>query len=100
MEWANSQVTDQQITGFGDKSMSTSHFLCKVEHAVNPNAVNFELLTEGVEEEDAEANAKYAIGIARKLGCFIFCAWDDITTVNKKMMLIFIASLFDKSGSK
>ena len=40
-------------------------------------------------------NAKYAISIARKLGAVIFLVWDDVVEVNQKMLLIFIASLYD-----
>ena len=40
-------------------------------------------------------NAKYAISIARKLGAVIFLVWEDVVELNQKMMLIFIASLFE-----
>lgn len=40
-------------------------------------------------------NAKYGISIARKLGAIIFLVWDDIPNVNAKMILIYIASLYD-----
>ena len=40
-------------------------------------------------------NAKYAISIARKLGAIIFMVWDDIPKINKKMLLIFVCSLYD-----
>ena len=40
-------------------------------------------------------NAKYAISIARKLGAIIFLVWDDIIELNKKMILIFVCSLYD-----
>ena len=39
-------------------------------------------------------NAKYAISIARKLGAIIFMVWDDIPKLNKKMLLIFVCSLY------
>ena len=40
-------------------------------------------------------NAKYAISIARKLGAIIFLIWEDIPNLNKKMLLIFVCSLYD-----
>jgi hypothetical protein len=40
-------------------------------------------------------NAKYAISIARKLGAVIFLVWEDIPHLNPKMLLVFVASLWD-----
>lgn len=57
--------------------------------------INWELVTEGESDEDKMMNAKYAISIARKLGAIIFCVWDDIPNLNKKMILIFVCSLYD-----
>lgn len=50
-------------------------------------------------DEDAEKNAKYAISVARKLGCSVFLLWEDIVEVKPKMILAFVASLmiYDKS---
>ena len=53
------------------------------------------MVTKGETAEDRQQNAKYAISIAKKLGAVIFLVWDDVLEVNKKMMLIFIASLWD-----
>jgi plastin-1 len=49
----------------------------------------------GNDEKEREDNAKYAISLARKFGATIFCVWEDVGKVNKKMLLIFIASLYD-----
>ena len=58
--------------------------------------INWDLVTEGVTEDDKMMNAKYAISIARKLGAIIFLVWDDIAVrINKKMILIFVCSLYD-----
>jgi hypothetical protein len=48
------------------------------------------------ETNDAyENNAKYAISIARKLGASIFLVWEDIKDVKSKMLITFVASLYD-----
>jgi len=52
-------------------------------------------VTPGQTDEEKEMNAKYAISIARKLGAIIFMVWDDIPRLNKKMLLIFVCSLYD-----
>ena len=49
----------------------------------------------GDTEEEQILNAKYAISIARKLGAAVFLVYDDILGLNKKMLLIFVASLYD-----
>jgi len=35
------------------------------------------------------------IGLAKKLGAVIFCAWEHVVKADKKMMLILISSLYD-----
>jgi len=40
-------------------------------------------------------NAKYAISIGRNLGAVIFLVWEDVNELNQKMMLIFVASLYE-----
>lgn len=52
----------------------------------------------GENEEDNMMNSKYAISIGRKLGAVIFLVWEDVIEMNQKMMLIFIASLFELYG--
>ena len=46
-------------------------------------------------DEDKQLNAKYAISLARKLGATIFMIWDDVLNCNAKMMLIFVASIYE-----
>lgn len=49
----------------------------------------------GETDEDKENNSKYVLSIARKLGCVIFCVWEDIPKVNYKMILVLVCSLFE-----
>jgi hypothetical protein len=46
-------------------------------------------------DEALENNAKYALSIARKLGASIFLVWEDIKEVKSKMLITFVAALFD-----
>ena len=62
---------------------------------IDPKIINWEIVNEGTDEKEKEDNAKYAISIARKLGATIFMTWDDIPELNKKMILIYVCSLYD-----
>ena len=93
--WANESVQDMQITSLRDKTLADGRFLIKLAASLEPRIVDWDLVTPGETEEDRQQNAKYAISIARKLGAVIFLVWDDVVEVNQKMLLIFVASLFD-----
>jgi len=92
VKWANSRVGDIQISSFRDKSISTGVFLIKLLASIEPRAINWEIVTEGETDEDKEVNAKYAISVARKLGASVFCTWEDLSEVNPKMVMTFIAA--------
>jgi plastin-1 len=95
IKWANSSVKDMQIDNFRDKKLADGRFLIKLCASIEPRIVNWELVNGGETDEEKAQNAKYAISIARKLGCVIFMVWDDVLEVNQKMILVFIASLYD-----
>ena len=46
-------------------------------------------------DEALENNAKYALSIARKLGASIFLVWEDLKEVKSKMLITFLAGLYD-----
>lgn len=63
---------------------------------IESRAVNWELVIKDKSEpNDLEMNAKYAISIARKLGACVFLVWEDITEIKSRLLLTFIASLYD-----
>jgi plastin-1 len=106
--WANSKVAgsgkSSSIKNMKDKSIKTSLFLLDLLDACGPGTVNPEVVTTGANDDDAMNNAKYAISVARKLGCVVFLTWEDITEVKPKMIMTFIASIMahdlGKSGTK
>lgn len=104
VNWANETVGGKAtaIANLKDKSMSDSKFLIHLCAAIEPRAVNWEIVLDGDSEEDKKNNAKYAIAIARKLGAVIFCVWEDIVNVNPKQNLIFLSTMADiaQSASK
>ena len=95
LAWANAAVKDQDVKSFKDPSLKDGRFLIKLAASIEPRVVNWDLVTAGETDEDRMMNAKYAISIARKLGATIFLVWDDIPNLNQKMILIFVASLYD-----
>lgn len=97
VEWGNSMCGKEElrVKNFKDSSIKTGKYLIEICAGIEPRAVDWEIVTEGEEEEDRTNNAKYAISIARKLGATIFCVWDDIVKVNHKMILVFVCALKD-----
>ena len=79
-----------------DKDALTSCiYLIKLCGAVEPRAVNPDLITPGETDDDKKQNAMYAISLARKLNAIIFCVWEDMVAVNQKQLFIFMATLMD-----
>ena len=102
LAWANDRVAaagkSSSIRSFKDRTLSTSHFLIDLLYAIKPRAVDYSLVTPGESDEDAMLNAKYAIGVARKLGAQVFLVWEDICEVNERMILTFFGNLMSLAG--
>jgi plastin-1 len=77
--------------------LADGRFLIKLCASIEPRIVDWDLVTSGATDEEKSQNAKYAISIARKLGAVIFMVWDDVLEVNMKMMLVFVASIYELS---
>ena len=97
VKWANQQVGDMPIKNFKDKVLADGNFLIKLCAAIEPRAIEWSHVQKGETDEEKENNAKYVLTVARKLGCVIFCVWEDIPKVNYKMILVLVCSLFDVS---
>jgi len=96
LTWCNESVPDMKLANFRDKQLKDGVFLIKLLASIEPRIIDWDLVkTENASEEDMQQNAKYAISLARKLGAIIFLVWDDILGVNQKMMVIFVASIYD-----
>jgi plastin-1 len=85
----------EHVTSFSDPKFANGRLLIRLCEKVDPSVVDWSLVKPGDSESDKELNAKYAIALARKLGAVIFLVWDDIPDLNKKMILIFVCSLYD-----
>jgi len=97
VSWANNKVRaagkSSKMDSFKDSSLRDGRFLIDLLDSVRPKTVNYELVTAGKSDEDATQNAKYAISVARKIGCTIFCLPEDIVEVKHKMILTFVGSV-------
>jgi len=97
IDWANQTVQESgkstHMSNFKDSSLRDSKFFLDLLAAVKPRIVDYDLITDGVSDEDAIQNAKYAISIARKIGCTIFLLPEDIVEVKNKMILTFVGSI-------
>jgi len=97
IEWANKKVADagrpSSMRNFKDKSLSTSHFFFDLLHGVTPDIINWDLVTGADNDEDKLLNARYAISVARKIGCTIFLLPEDIVEVRDKMIMTFVAAI-------
>lgn len=69
--------------------------MLKVCSAIEPRAIDWDIVMKGETDEEKENNAKYILSIVRKLGAVIFSVWEDITKVNPKMILVLVCSLFE-----
>jgi len=102
VHWANQTVvncsrrggTPSHMNNFKDKSLSSGIFFLELIAAIEPRAINWEIATVGVTEEDKIMNARYAISSARKIGATVFLTHEDIVEVKSKMLLTFTAALW------
>ena len=86
------------VKGFDDKSLSNSFFLLLLLWAVDPRPIDWLVVSPGQTREERTSNARYAISVARKLGATVFLLPEDITEVNPKMLLSFVAATLGAMG--
>jgi len=98
--WANETAKSvghsASISSVRDGSISSGVFFFHVLKAIEPDVINWEIVTPGVTDEDKKTNAMYAISVARKIGCLVFLLWEDIVEVKPKMITTFLASLMGR----
>ena len=82
------------MRNFRDPGLANGLFFLDLVAAIEPRAVNWELVTTGGTPEDKISNAKYVISIARKCGACVFLTPEDIVEVQSKQLLTFVASLW------
>jgi plastin-1 len=104
--WANEKVQaagkTSRMGSFQDGSLKTGVFFIDLCYAIREKSVQYEFVTPGNTADDALANAKYCLSVARKLGAVIFLLPEDIVEVKPKMLLTLVGSLMaaDKKAGK
>lgn len=97
IRWANDMSSSggksSTIRSFKDKSIGSGIFLLDVLNGMKSNYVDYDLVTPGRTDEEAYANAKLSISIARKMGATIWLVPEDICQVRSRLVTTFIGSL-------
>jgi len=97
IRWANEMSRKggctSTIRSFKDQSIGNGIFLLDVLNGMKSNYVDYDLVTPGRTDEQAYANAKLGISIARKLGATIWLVPEDICQVRSRLITTFIGSL-------
>jgi plastin-1 len=94
IKWANDMASrggkSSTIRSFKDKSIGTGVFLLDVLSGMKSSYVDYDLVTSGRTDEEAYANAKLSISIARKMGATIWLVPEDICQVRSRLVTTFI----------
>ena len=97
IKWANDMSRkggrNSSIRSFKDSSIGSGVFLLDVLNGMKSSYVDYDLVTPGKSDDDAYANAKLSISIARKLGATIWLVPEDICQVRSRLVTTFIGKL-------
>ena len=103
VKWANEQSRkggrNSSIRSFKDQAIGSGVFLLDVLNGMKSSYVDYDLVTSGRNDEEAYANAKLAISIARKMGATIWLVPEDICQVRSRLVVTFIGESFPPSYS-
>ena len=99
VKWANDLSRkggkSSAIRSFKDQSLGNGIFLLDVLNGMKSSYVDYDLVAPGRTDEEAYANAKLAISIARKMGATIWLVPEDICSVRSRLITTFIGSLMN-----
>lgn len=94
IHWANDMSrkggSGSSIRNFKDSSIGSGRFLLDVLHGMRSSYVDYDIVTPGRTDDEAYANAKLSISIARKLGATIWLVPEDICQVRSRLITTFI----------
>jgi plastin-1 len=68
-------------------------YLLDVLNGMKSSYVDYDLVTSGRSDEEAYANAKLSISIARKMGATIWLVPEDICQVRSRLVVTFIGKI-------
>ena len=97
VQWANGMSKKggktSAVRSFKDSQIASGVFLLDVLNGMKSAYVDYDLVVTGRTDEEAYANAKLAISIARKMGATIWLVPEDITSLRTRLIVTFIGSL-------
>ncbi|KAI9808701.1 MAG: Fimbrin, actin-bundling protein [Sarcosagium campestre] len=97
VKWANDMSRkggrQSAIRSFKDQSLGTGLFVLDVLNGMRSSYVDYDLVTPGRTDEEAYANAKLGISIARKMGATIWLVPEDLCQVRSRLIVSYIGSL-------
>jgi plastin-1 len=97
VKWANDTVKkggkSSAVRSFKDQQIASGVYLLDVLNGMKSSYVDYDLVATGRSDEEAYANAKLAISIARKMGATIYLVPEDITSLRTRLIMTFIGSL-------
>ena len=102
ISWANEKVSkERRIKNLKEKKLNDGLFWIELLAAIEPRSIRWDFVVkENPNDKDKEMNAKYALSVARGLGALIFVVWEDITEVKSKLLLTFLASIYDVAQTR
>ena len=100
--WANTKVSEKRrIKSLKEKKLNDGLFWIDLLAAIEPRCIRWDLVSkDNLTDKDREMNAKYALSVSRGLGAMIFVVWEDITEVKSRLLLTFLASLYDLAKAR
>ncbi|KAL9978702.1 hypothetical protein ACROYT_G016251 [Oculina patagonica] len=97
IEWINEKLKKAKktssISSFQDPGISTSLPVLDLVDAIKPGVVEYDMVSQGTNDEEKHENAKYALSVARKIGATTYALPDDLVEVKPKMVLTVFACL-------
>ena len=102
LKWANGKVSEPlRVKTLKDKRLNSSMFWIELLAGIEPKCIRWDIVVkEPKEDKEREMNAKYALSVARGLGACVFVVWEDLTQVKDKLLLTFLASIYDAANSR
>ncbi|KAL8618904.1 hypothetical protein ACOMHN_020323 [Nucella lapillus] len=95
IEWVNSKVDkEDRISSFQDSKLKDGVVVARVIDAIKPGTVNWDNINLNASDDvECLANARYAVGLARKIGAGVYALPEDIVECKPKMLLTVFACL-------
>ena len=96
LAWGNEKTDEKyRVKSLKDKSLSNSLFFIYIMKSIEPRSINWDIVVQDKDDDESKQNnAKYCLSIARKLGATVFLTWEDLSEVKHKLLLTFLASLY------